>query len=77
MIISSSTQWAATEALDWLDIIRELYQDINLVSTINDWVAKYNLVYTTNNIYLTQKQGGGASKKIIDGGCSGRYSPSI
>ena len=40
-------------------------------------VSKYNLVYTTNNIYLTQKQGGGASKKIIDGGCSGRYSPSI
>lgn len=77
MIVSSSTQWAATEALDWLDIVRELYQDINLVSTINDWVAKYNLVYTTNNIYLTQKQGGGASKEIIDGGCSGRYSPSI
>ena len=40
-------------------------------------VSKYNLVYTTNNIYLTQKQGGGASNKIIDGGCSGRYSPSI
>ena len=77
MIVSSSTQWAATEALDWLDIVRELYQDINLASTINDWVAKYDLVYTTNNIYLTQKQGGGASNKIIDGGCSGRYSPSI
>ena len=63
-----STQWAAIQAFDWINYFYWVVQDIN-------WSSKYNLFCTTNNIYLTQKQGRGTSKLFTDGGCSGRYSP--
>ena len=52
----NNLRYIPSPVCEWIYLINwECAQDYS-------WVVQYNLVYTTNNIYLTQKQGGGASK---------------